>query len=487
MSQQPTDEIDLDPEDWDSLRLLGHRMVDDMFAHLESVRSRPVWQPMTDSAKREIRSAVPIAPMDAESVYEQFRSSISPFPTGNTHPRFWGWVMGTGTPVAMLADMLASGMNAHVAGYDQSASVVEHQVIEWLRELMGFPEGTSGVMTGGGTMANLIGLAVARQARAGFDVRSKGVRGGPAMAIYASTETHAWIEKAVELLGHGSEALRRIQVDREFRIDLRALRESIRRDREAGLQPIAIVGTAGTVNTGATDDLVGLRQIADQEGLWFHVDGAFGALAALAPHYRHLVEGMDQADSLAFDLHKWAYLPFEAGVVLVRDHAAHQAAFRVGPNYLATLSRGILSEPLSFAALGIDLSRGFRALKAWMSFKVQGFEAIGRVIEQNIEQATYLEGLFHATDASCEVLAPVAMNVVVFRYNPGQLSEPELDRLNEEILMQLQESGEAMPSSTRIDGHFAIRVAITNHRSRREDFEALVAAVTRRGRAFCAL
>ena len=270
----------------------------------------------------------------------------------------------------------------------------------------------------------------------------------------------------------------------DYRIDLAALRASIDADRAAGRRPFCVVGTAGTVNTGATDDLVGLREVCDAEGLWLHVDGAFGALAALSPAHRDLVAGVDRADSLAFDLHKWMYLPFEAGCILVRDAAAQRAAFTLRPSYLQPVGRGPAARPMEFADIGIDLSRGFRALKVWMSLRHHGSDMFGRLIGQNIEQAHHLADLI-GSEPELELLAPVAMNVVCFRYVPpdSRVVGGDLDALNTEVLLRLQESGVAVPSSTLLQGRFAIRVAITNHRSRRGDFDLLVSEVLAHGRA----
>ena len=311
-----TREETLDPRDWNELRVLGHRMVDDMLAYLEQVRDRPVWQSVPEEVKASLAGPPPLEPTDVGAVYEQFRRDILPYPTGNIHPRFWGWVMGTGTPVAMLADMLASGMNPHLAGYDQSASLVERQVVSWMAELLGFPADASGLLVSGGSMANLVGLTVARNTKAGFDVREAGLQtpGLPRLVFYGSSETHSWARKAAELLGLGNSAFRRVPVTADYRIDMGALRSAIAADRKAGARPFCLIGNAGTVNTGATDDLRTLARIARDEDLWFHVDGAFGAFAALAPSLREIVAGMDEADSLAVDLHKWGYLPFEVGL-----------------------------------------------------------------------------------------------------------------------------------------------------------------------------
>ncbi len=469
----------LDPRDWDELRLLGHRMVDDMLAYLQQVRERPVWQSVPAEVKASLDEPAPMEPGDVAAVYDQFRRDILPYPTGNIHPRFWGWVMGTGTPVAMLADMLASGMNPHLAGYDQSAALVERQVVRWMAELLGQPADASGLLVSGGSMANLVGLAVARNAKAGFDLREVGLQepGLPRLVFYGSRETHSWARKSAELLGLGNSAFRRVPVTADYRIDLAALRSAIAADRKSGARPFCVIGNAGTVNTGATDDLRALAGIARGEDLWFHVDGAFGAFAALAPSLREIVAGMEQADSLAVDLHKWGYLPFEVGLALVRDEASHRAAFATRSSYLDATPRGIVAGGLPFAELGVQLSRGFRALKVWMSLKTHGAHTLGRLVEQNVRQARHLRDLVLA-HPRLELLAPVPLNVVCFRFTSPGLDDAALDGINQEILIRVQERGIAVPSSTVLEGRLALRVAITNHRSRLEDFDLLVGAVT---------
>lgn len=478
----PNTEETLDPENWNEFRALGHKMLDDMLDHLASLRNQPAWQPMPERVKAEFSTALPLEPQPAEAVYQEFIDNILPFTNGNRHPRFWGWVQGTGTPLGMLADMLASGLNPHMAGFNQAPALVEHQVLRWLTEMMGMPESSTGVLGSGGTMANIVGLVVARHAKAGFDVREHGLQSGgrPRLVLYGSSETHGWAQKAVELLGLGNHSLRRIPVDAQYRIDVANLREAIESDRRLGHRPFCVIANAGTVNTGAIDDLEALAAICRDEDLWFHVDGAFGALARLSPKLAPLVAGVELADSVAFDLHKWMYLPFEIACTIVRDAVAHRDAFAQAPSYLAETSRGVIAGGLPFADRGLELTRGFKALKVWMSLKTHGTRAFARLIEQNVKQARYLVQMI-GEHPDLELLAPVPLNIVCFRYASEGLSEASLNAINQEVLLRVQESGLAVPSGTVLGGRYAIRVAITNHRSRSEDFEALVEAVTRIG------
>jgi aromatic-L-amino-acid decarboxylase len=475
----PRDES-LDPQDWEATRALGHRMMDDMLDYLQSVGDRPAWQPVPDEVRQNLREPLPLEPMDERLVYEQFQRDVLPYPLGNIHPRFWAWVIGTGTPTGVLAEFLAATMNPNMGGGVHACNLVEEQVLEWMRQIFGFPDESSGLLVSGGSMANLVGLSVARAAGAGFDIRKQGLYQAPRLTVYGSCEQHSSIQKALELMGMGSESLRLVSVGPDHSIDLGVLREMLQQDRAAGMQPICIVGNAGTVNTGAVDDLDGLADICRDEKLWFHVDGAFGAWAAIVPERSGQMSGINRADSLAFDLHKWLYMPMEIGCVLVRNRQQHRDTFALSPAYLQKSVRGVAGEGNWFSDYGVQLSRNFRALKAWMSLKTYGLDKYRRLIRQNLEQAAYLGQLVGA-DSRLQLLSPVTLNIVVFRFAPEGLDEAVLDTLNQEIILRIQERGIAVPSLTRVDGRSAIRVAHVNHRSRYSDMDLLLSSVLKIG------
>ena len=414
----------LDPADWDEFRALAHRMVDDSIEFLRTLPERRAWQPVPDDVRKALTAeGVPRAPQGDAPVYAEFLARVLPYTNGSRSPRFFGWVQGNGTPLGMMADMLASGMNAHMAGFNDTPRLIEERVIAWLAELMGFPAGSGGLLMSGGTMANYVGLAVARHAKAGYDVRAMGALGGPRLTVYASREIHSWGQKCCELLGLGNASLRLVPVDAAMRVDVEAMRAMIAADRAA------------------------------DERLWYHVDGAFGALARLSPTLAPIVRGMERADSLALDLHKWGFLPFEIACVLVRNAEAQRAAFSLTPSYLRDEGRGVIAGGLAFADRGPELTRGFKALKAWMSFKAHGSTLRNHGVP------------------GIELCAPVALNIAVWRWVSAGFSDEQCDALNRELLLRIQESGLAVPSGSLMRGRYVIRTCITNHRTRWADLE----------------
>jgi len=372
----------------------------------------------------------------------------------------------------MLAEMLAAGLNANLGGRNQAPIEVERQIARWAAQLFGFPQTASGLFVTGTSMANMLGVLIARADAFGLGVRRKGLAAYRKRPVaYASTAAHGCIARAMDLCGLGSDALHLVPTNARHQIDPAALAHAIATDRAAGLTPFLVVGTAGTVDVGAIDDLTALADIAQREALWFHVDGAFGALAILAPALARRLAGIERADSLALDFHKWGQVPYDAGFILVRDGELHRRVFATQAAYLRRETRGLAGGSPWPCDLGPDLSRGFRALKTWFTLKVYGTDALGGVISRTCEVARHLERRIGATP-QLELLAPVELNIVCFRHRGA-----DADALNARIVADLHESGIAAPSTTTIDGRLAIRAAIVNHRTDERDVEALVAAV----------
>jgi aromatic-L-amino-acid/L-tryptophan decarboxylase len=477
----------LDPENWDDFRLQAHRALDVMIDRLQSLDDAPAWRPMPDGHAAVIsEQPVPWQGIGEAASFELFQQRILTYPNGSWHPRFWGWVQGTGIPWAMVADMLTSGMNAHLAGFNQAPKWVEHQVVSWVAQMLGWPSTSEGLLSSGATMSNLIALGLARTIMAQHDVRKHGMtQQSDAMTLYCSDQTHGWIDKAAEVLGIGTDSVRKIESDDQGRIRLDRLRQSIDQDRSDGRHPFCICGNAGTVHFGATDDLQSLADLSAERNMWFHVDGAFGAFAYLVPALRSTLAGMERADSLALDLHKWMYLPFDIGCLLVQRPQALARAFAMRQTYMTPTDRGLLAGGVPFADHGIELSRPFRALKAWMCLQAYGVQAFADCIEANVAQARYLAERLRA-DVRWQIVAPVPLNIVCFRRSPEQMDERQTDELNRELLLRLQESGVAVMSSTMIDGRFAIRACFTNHRTTMKDVDFAVDALTEMANALVA-
>jgi glutamate/tyrosine decarboxylase-like PLP-dependent enzyme len=459
-------EESLDPQDWNRFRQVLHSAADEVVDFLSSVREAPVWQAMPQQPSEPL----PLFGEPEEQILQSLAANMLPYRLGNIHPRFWTRVGGTGTPMGVLADMMASAANTNAAGQDSSGTRLESQVIEWFKEIMGFPSSASGVLTAGASTANLIGLAAARQ-RACPEIRTRGAANQPRLTVYCSEEAHVSIDRAAVMLGIGLDQVRRIPADDQYRIRLDILQDTIAEDRVKGFVPLCVVGTAGTVASGATDDLTSIAELCQRERLWFHIDGAFGALLKISPKLRHIVQGLEQADSLGFDLHKWLHVPYDAGCALVRNADVHRAAFSYEASYLGVTETGPSAAPTRFYELGIDLSRAARGVKVWASLKHFGLERYARSIEQNVEQASYLAGRIEREPA-LQLAAPVPLNVVCFRFSGT--NDPAL---HERVTEAVQESGLALISTIALKGETALRVCITNHRTRREDLDLLLEAV----------
>ncbi len=472
----------LDSEDWEKYKTLGSRMVKDMVGNLETLREKPVWKSVPEEVKTFLNQPVPAKGTDLEKIYGEFREFIMPYVKGNIHPRFWGWVEGSGTVTGMLAELLTAGMNSNLAIGNHGAVYVEEQAINWCKEIVDYPSDSEGLLVTGGSMANLIGITVARNSRFPGDFRKTGLTGiNGRMTVYCSSETHNSVQKAVEMLGMGSDSLRYVPVGRDFRIDTDILEKMIDEDIKKGEIPFCVIGNAGTVNTGAFDPLNDLGEICRKRNLWFHVDGAFGALINLVPDMRYLVEGMNCADSVAFDLHKWMHMPYDVGCILVKEREKVEDTFAMEASYLSYHERGLASGVRALKDRGPELSRGMRGLKLWMTIKEHGIDKFSRLTEQNVKQAKYL-GELVSSCGELELSTPVTSNITCFRYLAGSRDQEFNNRLNKEILMTLHEEGIAVPTYTILDGCYVIRVAITNHRSRKEDFEELVKEVKRIGK-----
>jgi glutamate/tyrosine decarboxylase-like PLP-dependent enzyme len=478
-------EPNLDPRseaEWAEARAAAHRLVDQVLDQHRGIGDGACWTPVPEPVRAALKAGAPRAGLGLEAALAEAERLIQPYSSGNRHPRFWGWVKGAGTIPGLLGQWLAAGLNSNVFGGDQGPVFVERQVVDWFRQGLGFPEGASGLLVDGGSMANLLGLAVARHRATGGRSKQDGPEACVGLRIYGSVATHNSIQKGAEFLGLGAKAVRLVGTDALGRVDLGALEAAIEADLAAGLRPFCLVGSACTVGTGAMDPLPELRLLADRYGLWFHVDGAIGALGRFSAKLRPRFEGMDQADSLAFDLHKWGQIQYDCGCLLVRDGELHRETFRVGAKYLGTLDGGFTAHGCTmFHEYTPLLSRGDRGLKVWMTLMTLGLDRWAATFEKNVEQADHLGRLVDA-HPDLERLAPTGLNILCFRFRGGLAEGDRLNAVNERIVVELQETGFCVMSPYRIGDHFSLRVCIANHRTRRSDLEALVERVAAVGR-----
>lgn len=460
-------------------RALAHQVIEAAAEFLGTIEARPVFPDVSgEEATRRFDAAIPEEGLGAAALQGDVLAEVAALSRVH-HGGFLGYVMGTGLPVAALGELYGAVINQNVTAWRSApaAVTIERSVVRALAEAVGCA-GFGGSLTGGGSLANLMGLCMAREALASAgEAREEReeVAGGRAGVIYASAEVHMSIPKAAMLLGLGPRGLRRIRVDGRQRMEVAALEAAIAEDRAAGRRPLAVVATAGTVATGAIDPLEEVAEVAARHGLWLHVDGAYGALGALAVPEKF--RGLGRADSLSLDAHKWLYQPVDCGCLLYRDAAAARRAFAHTDDYARSLTEDPI-EGFAFFEESLELSRRFRALPLWLSLRYHGLAAFRAAMRQNLEQAQALARRV-AEEPTLELLAPVELSVVCFRWRgagEGQ-GQPGLDRRNAAILETVLRRGRVYLSNATVEGRFALRACFTNHRTRPADVEAVVAEV----------
>lgn len=465
--------FDLPP---DEVRRIGYLAADAVAEHRAKLTDRPVFGKVGAGAA-VFDEPVPENGLPFDEVLAFAREHILPFPMGNSHPRFYGFINATADPVGITADYLAAAMNPNCWGGDHAAIHVEHRVMRWLAELLGFPPEAEGILVSGGSMANFTALAAARRAMTPGNVREEGLAGPgrPPLTVYASDQVHSCVDKAVDLLGIGTNNLRKIPSDAAFRLPMDELARAVAEDRRAGRAPSIVVGNAGTVNTGAIDPLNEIADFCRREGLWFHADGAYGAMARIAPELAPLFAGLERADSIAADPHKWLYVPYEAGATLVREPGRLAATFRRFPEYLASDPESPFPGPAWFAERGVELSRGFKALKVWMGLKTHGRSGYAEAILHDVRLAQFLAAEVDRRP-DFERLADSVLSIANFRYRPAGRSLPDetLDRINRRIVNRLVGDGSFFLAPTILKGRASLRVSITNFRTSEGDLLALL-------------
>lgn len=470
----------------EEFRTLGTELVNRIADFIESIPERPVTPGESPSVVRDLLQSSQLLPQhgaDPSLLLNRAADLLFDHSLFNAHPRFWGYVTSSPAPIGMLGDLLASAVNPNVGAWLLSpmASEIEAQTIRWIAELLNYSPQCAGLFVSGGNMANIVCFFAARQAKAGQDIRARGVS-TTSLRAYCSSETHTWIQKAADLSGLGTDAVRWIPADDDLRFDLAALRAQIKADLAAGDKPFLVAAAAGTVGTGALDPLPELAQLCKEFDLWFHVDGAYGGLAALLPNAPAEFAGLREADSVAVDPHKWLYAPLEAGCALVRDQEALRGAFAYHPPYYHF---GV--EAINYFDLGPQNSRGFRALKVWLALQQVGREGYVQMISDDIRLS---QALFKHVKQYAELEALTqSLSIATFRYVPTDLSSSDsntreyLDKLNLEILTRLQRGGEAYLSNAIVNGRFALRACIVNFNTTLDDIEALPPLVVRLGKA----
>ncbi|MBA3882053.1 MAG: aminotransferase class V-fold PLP-dependent enzyme [Chthoniobacterales bacterium] len=476
MSRHADSKLDPSAEE---IRRWGDAAVGWMAEYLHCVRELRVYPETTSRDIRErLDEELPTESLPFLKVLDTFREVVVPATRQNAHPRMFGYVQAPGTAIAALADLLASTLNANLTAWRSTPAAVEIErlTIDWVKQIIGFNADAAGLFVSGGSMANFAGLAAARRAKAPDELMRKGAQAFPrALRIYASEETHHSVAKAAAMLGIGSDNVRYVAVDERFRIRIDDLEAKINEDVAAGHLPICIVGNAGTVNTGACDSLEQVSETARRFGLWMHVDGSYGGFATLAPSARACLAGIERADSISLDPHKWLYLPVDCGCVLYRDPETARATFAHEAEYTRVIAQQA-DEAFAVWDYGPELSRRFRALKVWMLLTSVGVRAVGESIEKDLACARHLESLVRASD-DFEMLAPVELSIFCFRYVPAGLKggpEEQLDAFNERLLVALQRDGSSYLSNARIHGRFALRGCVMNYRTTHRDMEILL-------------
>ena len=469
----------------DEFRRVGHALVDDIAAFYDSLRERPLTRSASPAEIRSLLGAdeLPEEGADAGELLSKIAPLLFDHSLHNGHPRFFGYITSSAAPLGALADLLAAAVNANLAKWDLSpiASEIETRTVRWLAEFIGYDPACSGLMVSGGNMANILGFIAGRTAQAPWDLRGEGNYGDPRrLTAYVSQETHTWVEKAADICGLGSEGIRWIETDGEGRLRVDKLREQIAADREAGRLPFLVVATAGSVSTGVVDPVRELSALCRAENLWLHADGAYGAPAAVLPEAHDDLRALDLADSVALDPHKWLYCPIEAACTLTRDPQALSNAFAFYPEYY--LLDGAQDEGINYYELGMQNSRGFRALKVWLALRAAGRSGYEAVIRGDIGLA---RRLYELANAHAELRAASHnLSITTFRYVPPGLDAADdyVNVLNKALLAKLQASGELYVSNAVVNGVYLLRACIVNFRTTEADIDAIAETVVGMGR-----